>query len=231
MSVKRTVLPVLIILICIFMLYSSANPVFLNDGPLKGKKIILDAGHGGIDGGCSSGTVLEKNINLSITMILKKKLQNEGCKVILTRSKDIALDNLNNKSSARHIRDLIARVDIINDHDPDLFLSIHVNSGRPSSKGCNVFYYDKYPQSMILASYIQNHLNKLTGINRTIQNENFYILKYSESIGALVEVGFLTNSEEKTLLVQRSYQNKIADKILSAIEDYFDNDKYNNIDI
>lgn len=195
--------------------------VFARLQPLAGKTIVIDPGHGGIDGGCSRGSVLEKNINLSVALILRDKLKNEGAEVYMTRDTDTALDHLNNKSPYRHKRDLIARADIINQHKPDIFLSLHVNSGSISNRGAIVFYSNKSPENANLAKPIQNYLNELTGYIHTPQEGNFYLLRNAEAPGVLIEMGFISNPQEVNMLQDKTYQSKLAESIVSGVVYYF----------
>ncbi len=91
------------------------NKMIAGTPPLGQRIVVIDAGHGGIDGGTTYGGILEKDINLEIALRLRDYLQNESdTKVIMTREEDISLDHLNRYSRSRHTRDLRARIDIIN---------------------------------------------------------------------------------------------------------------------
>ncbi|SHF38453.1 N-acetylmuramoyl-L-alanine amidase [Caldanaerobius fijiensis DSM 17918] len=221
----RTMTTALIIFftLCIFPLSQllKVQHVFARLQPLSGKVIVIDPGHGGIDGGCNRGGILEKNINLSVALTLRKKLENAGATVFMTRETDTALDHLNNKNPYRHKRDLIARVDIINQHKPDIFLSLHVNSGNSKSRGAIVFFSSKNPESKKLAQPIQDYLNELTGQVNTSLTGDFYILRNAASPGVLIEMGFISNPQEANLLQDKTYQSKLADAILSGVMYYF----------
>jgi N-acetylmuramoyl-L-alanine amidase len=102
--------------------------------------IVVDPGHGGVDGGASRNGILEKDINLDIAVKLKSILENKGYKVLLTREQDVSLDSLDHSGLSRHARDLRARVNIINTSGAQLFLSIHVNCiSNGSADGSFVF--------------------------------------------------------------------------------------------
>jgi N-acetylmuramoyl-L-alanine amidase len=145
----------LIVLLC-FLAYGQSAAVCPDR-----RVVVIDAGHGGIDGGTNRGALLEKDITLKTAQKLKAVLEREGCSVIMTRNADVSLDGLNRSSSSRHKRDLNARVGISNGSGADLFISIHVNSlaGDSSEKRLHRLYGSRFPQSEILAHEIQNALN------------------------------------------------------------------------
>jgi N-acetylmuramoyl-L-alanine amidase len=202
---------------------------------LEGNNIIIDPGHGGIDGGTTdNSSLLEKNINLQIAKELKKTLESKKAFVSMTRETDIALDYQNKASYSRHERDLIARVTQFNSGKFNLFVSIHVNRSSSSKAiGPMVLYSSRIPESILLAECIQSRLNdhiKHT-LNKDIErlpiDSDFYILKNSDIPGVLVETGFMSNSTEKELLIDKSYQSKLATVIANGIEDYLQADKSN----
>jgi len=189
--------------------------------------IVIDPGHGGIDGGTNKDGILEKDINLSIAKKLKDILEKAGYKVIMTREEDISLEQLSDKGGSRHQRDLNARVDIINNSNAQLFVSIHVNCNmkRPATDGSIVFYSDKYEQNKILAYNIQRALNDMiiNGKKRTIhdpQQGKYFILNNAQIPGVIVETAFISNPVERQLLLKEEFQRQIAEKIAQGIIDY-----------
>ncbi|AST56329.1 N-acetylmuramoyl-L-alanine amidase [Thermoanaerobacterium thermosaccharolyticum] len=199
---------------------------FSTPNELKGKTILIDPGHGGIDGGTSSGNLLEKNINLEASMILKSKLISHGAKVIMTRDKDISLENLCNDNDYRHRRDLKSRVNMINNNKIDVYLSIHVNAvaNAPYVNGPMVFYSNANESNKTLALYIQKSLNAATGINRNPNIADYFLLTNAKKTGVLVELGFITNNSDKNLLQSREYLSKLSDGIIDGLEKYFKNE-------
>lgn len=198
--------------------------------PLSGKVIVIDPGHGGVDGGASFNNILEKNINLEVSLKLKQMLEKEGANIIMTRAKDVALDHLNNKNEYRHKRDLISRVDIINNTRPDIFLSIHVNAERSSPKvqGPMVFYFYDSVNSRQLAQCLQKKLEEayvevghMVPSRRPYDNMSLFILKNTKPPGVIVELGFITNSRDRQLLTTQDFQNRISKAIVLAIKEYF----------
>lgn len=190
--------------------------------------IVIDPGHGGIDGGAYQDSVLEKEINLDISKRLKYYLELKGYTVILTREEDISLDKLSNKGGSRHQRDLNARVDIINNSNAQLFISIHVNCNlrKPQTDGSIVFFNDKYPQNEMLAYSIQRALNDMSYENkkRTLhepQKGDYFLLEHSKIPGVIVETAFLSNIMERELLKHPKFRDEIAKEIDIGVEEYF----------
>ncbi|MDN5332378.1 MAG: N-acetylmuramoyl-L-alanine amidase [Tepidanaerobacteraceae bacterium] len=206
-------------------------PVFWFLAPLSGKTVVIDPGHGGIDGGAyhSDGT-LEKHINLSVAFRLKAVLEKNGAKVVLTRTKDESLDYKNNKSKSRHKRDLIARADIINEVNPDIYLSLHVNAEKnsPAARGPMVFYYRSSPESRRLAELIQARLEEAyKSAGQSVRqrspypNSTLFLLCNTTPPGVVIELGFMTNAEDRRLLRNADFQNKLASAIAHALREYF----------
>ncbi|MEC0229820.1 N-acetylmuramoyl-L-alanine amidase CwlD [Paenibacillus alba] len=199
--------------------------------PLSGKTIALDAGHGGPDGGASSKEgVIEKDINLAITLQLRDYLQQAGALVIMTRETDTDLAEPGTKGySKRKTEDLHNRADLINDKDADLFLSVHLNSiPSPKWKGAQTFYYANNPNNPNLASLIQLELKRnLENTDRVakLADKTVYLLKALKIPSALIEVGFLSNPEEARLLADEKYQRKIAASIYQGVLRFFAGEK------
>ena len=197
--------------------------------PASGKTIIIDAGHGTPDEGAqsSSGTT-EAQTNLKIALKLQNLLEQNGSKVILTRSDNNAIYDLDSKTlKQKKISDIKNRVKIGNENSADIFVSIHLNK-IPQSEyhGWQCFYNTKNEKSIELAKKIQENLNE------AIQKENtrvamklntVYIMKNIEIPISIVECGFLSNPEEEKKLLEDSYQDRLAWGIYNGILDYFYN--------
>lgn len=187
---------------------------------LEGIVIVLDAGHGGVDDGAQSGKIKEDAINLKITNILKKLLEEAGAKVILTRDGDYDLAQVG--SAKRKKEDMKKRVAIMNQSDVDLFLSIHLNAyPNPNVQGAVTFYQKDNEVSRALATIIQNRLKTLTGSHMSMKVGDYYVLNNTTNTGALVECGFLSNEHDRSLLVQDTYQEKIAKTLYESVCEYF----------
>lgn len=184
---------------------------------LIGKVIYIDPGHGGIDPGATYKDIYEKDINLSIALKLKKELENNGAIVYLTRYDDIDLSiSTNNHKKS----DLNNRVRAINNSNADLFISIHLNSYGTSWHGVQIFYDDNNSTNEVLASIMDKNIKNLNG-NRTYKKKNnLYLLKNIKIPGILVEVGFLSNENERYLLTNSKYQEKVSKSLCNGIKEY-----------
>ncbi|SFM42222.1 N-acetylmuramoyl-L-alanine amidase [Gracilibacillus orientalis] len=193
--------------------------------PLAGKTIVLDPGHGGVDGGAeASDDTQEKDIALNVSKMLKDYLQQAGAIVYLTREGDydLAQDDTTGLSR-RKSEDIQNRVAFIQEKEADLFLSIHLNALSDRKwQGAQTFYHPGREQNELLAKAIQSEIRRnLENTNReALAMSQVFILKYAEITGALVEIGFLSNEEEKELLKSTSYQKKMAASIYEGISQY-----------
>ena len=218
-------------LLCFFFLCFPGYPHAVRTAVANGVTVVIDPGHGGIDGGVSRGEdLLEKDINLMIAKHLKRMLQKKGYGVEMTREtdKDVS-DLLPNGQDTRHRRDVHGRAKFINESNGDLFVSIHVNSCEdPYTRGAITFFTPDDPQSKNLADEIQSHLNEVTRaepqpgeyFHEQARTGDFYLLLYTDIPGAIIEVGFITSPGDKKLLATGSYRKKLAQAICAGIEDY-----------
>lgn len=195
--------------------------------PLAGRVIVIDAGHGGPDGGAVGGSTEEKDITLKIAQDVRNYLQEMGAVVVMTRDKD--MDLADDNYEGRHKRqDLVRRAELINKTHPDAFVSVHLNAiPMPSLHGAQTFYHPKFSENRKLALFIQDSLKRNLGnTNRYAKPiSHVYLLKKAEAPSALVEVGFLSNAQERALLVQRDYQKQAAASISQGVMRYFTNEK------
>lgn len=223
---KYTVFAVALVVLFLLVTFKFVGEYSWNSWnlPLSGKVIILDPGHGGPDGGASGGDVLEKDIALSISKMVRDYLQEQGALVIMTREQDEDLAGDVQGYRARKQADLIQRVSLINDSQADLFLSIHLNA-FPSSKssGAQTFYTLRYSENKEVAKFIQaEFIDNLENTKRQAKViDNVYIMKYAKKPGALIEVGFLSNGEERNQLIKTAYQNKVAISIYEGIMRFY----------
>ena len=214
----------LLILICFFLITITLPKVTatVNNLNLLGKVIILDAGHGGVDAGATSGKIIEKDLNLILVKKLEKELVSRGATVYLTREddKDLSTTTVNRKRS-----DLYNRAKYINDISPDMYISIHLNSVTNQTwKGLQVFYTTKNKENKLIAETISTHLIENMSNIREIKKDNtYYMYKYIKSPGVLIEAGFISNPNENYLLRKEEYQNKLVTLIEEGVEIYFEN--------
>lgn len=198
--------------------------------PVSNKVIVLDAGHGKPDEGAqSSNGTTEAETNLKIALKVQSLLEQSGSTVILTRSDENAIYDLDkNTLREKKISDIHNRVKIGNESSADIFVSIHLNKiPQQQYWGWQCFYKQNDEKSTNLAKSIQANLNE------SIQKDNkrvamkldtVYIMKHVEIPISIVECGFLSNPEEEQLLLSDEYQDKLAWGIYNGIMDYF----YNN---
>lgn len=187
--------------------------------PLTGKTIIIDPGHGLEDPGTSYGNVYEKDINLSISLLLEKQLGSMGAEVILTRDGDYDLSSPNAKY--RKKSDFDNRIKLINESNADLYLSIHLNYLSDSSYyGPQVFFT---MDNKLLAESIQNSMNKFTKGTREIKKipADTYMYNKLNVPGVLIECGFLSNAKERELLQKEDYQKDLVKSIVKGVFEYF----------
>ncbi|WP_315077883.1 N-acetylmuramoyl-L-alanine amidase CwlD [uncultured Clostridium sp.] len=217
MNMKRA----LSIFCIIFLILGIPTRVLAEENKSK-HVIVIDPGHGGIDGGAQSknGTV-EKDINLSISLKLKNQLEELGYSVYLTREDDSELDK-------KKVNDLNARCNMKKDKNCEVFISIHQNMfPQPNCFGAQVWYSNN-EKSKILAESIQNSLktNINDGNKRVAKaaKDQYRILRDGyDGACVLVECGFLSNNKEEQNLKSDEHQEKIAKSILDAVNSYFEN--------
>ena len=170
----------------------------------------------------------EAELNLKIALKLQNLLEQSGTTVILTRSDDTSIYELDKKTlSQKKVSDIKNRVRIGNESEADIFVSIHMNKiPQTQYDGWQTFYNIKSEKGKLLAETIQNSLNETIArkndrLPKSISN--VYIVDHVEIPLALVECGFLSNKEELSLLMQDDYQNRLAYGIYIGIIDYFKN--------
>ena len=189
--------------------------------------VILDAGHGGFDGGAVApdGTV-EKEINLKIALKLREFLKLGGYEVVMTRDSDVSTDDVEtDKIAARKKSDLKNRLKLMKDYPDAVFVSIHLNKFTTSAAaGSQVFYGAGRKESKKLGEDIQKSIVRLLQPENTRVNKqatsSTYILYNATLPAVLVECGFLSNTAELKRLKTEEYQNKMAFGIFCGIMDY-----------
>lgn len=191
------------------------------------KTIIIDAGHGAPDGGTSStdGT-LEKDINLQIALKLNDILQSMGYETVMTRSEDNAIyDNSANTIRQKKISDTRNRLEIMNNTDNAIFISIHQNHYSDSEySGAQIFYSKNNPNSKKLAESIRlpiiSHLQKNNSREIKKSGSEIFLLNNAQIPAVMVECGFLSNSAEAEKLKNDKYQQKLAFIIALGTADF-----------
>ena len=191
--------------------------------------IIIDAGHGGEDGGTSGkdGT-LEKELNLSISKKLRDLFCAAGYKVVMTRETDILLYDKNADYKGRKKElDLAKRVEIANSYENAVFISIHMNA-FPDTKysGLQVYYSKNHAASSEIANNIQTavqeHLQKDNNRQTKPAGLNIFVLDRVRIPAVLIECGFLSNADECHKLTQDEYQKELSLTIFFAVSKYIE---------
>lgn len=213
--------------ICVFLLliigiigfnYVYAKNISL---PLFGKVIYIDPGHGGLDPGALYKDIYEKDINLEISKKIEESLSKQGAIVYMTRYGDYDLSVKNTINRKRS--DLSRRSNIINKSNCDLYLSIHLNAETSSTwRGGQIFYDDINSANKEIADILQDLFAKKLNSRRKYKRvSDLYLQKRVKVPGVLIEVGFISNPNDRYLLKQKSYQNRVSEVITEGIIKYF----------
>lgn len=215
----------LIPIFCIVLFFTSAalfasafgSKLLTGTTNSEAKTVIIDPGHGEPDGGAVGiDGVIEKDINLSISLKLKSLFRATGYSVIMTRVDDNAIyDKDSDTIRKKKVTDLHNRLAIIKDHPNAIFISIHQNIYKSTKNtGSIVFYSPNNENSKVLAQSVQNSITNMIQPenNRNVEmaKKNLYILYHAKSPAVMVECGFLSNPDECKLLQDDSYQSKMA---------------------
>lgn len=190
---------------------------------LKGRKITIDAGHGGNDSGAIGPTgIMEKTVTLRIANEVRRLLMAEGATVYMTRDTDTEVSPKG--ANASDIEELQARCDVANQNASDVFVSIHMDSfSSGAAKGTTGYYYSLGSQkSRDLADKVRSGVIDQIGTqSRGTQSCNFYVVKHTDMPATLVEVAFISNPTEEQLLDSEDGIKKAAQGIVDGIADFF----------
>lgn len=206
-----------------FQALSAPQTVFSEED--GGMKIVLDAGHGGVDGGVVGKVtgVKESDLNLAITLKLKDELETLGFCVTLTRKTEAGL--YDTASSGFKKRDMQRRKEIVEAAKPALVLSVHQNRyASQATRGAQVFYLPSNSRGARLAECVQNCLNDLyesKGVKRrkTVAAE-YFMLKCYPCPSVIVECGFLSSPADEALLCTDAWQQRLAEETAAGVMCY-----------
>lgn len=204
---------------------SRAITVLSANSPITGRKIVvIDAGHGGVDGGATSCTgVLESQFNLEIALKLNDLMHLLGIDTVMIRETDCSVYTQGETIAQKKISDLKERVRIVNSTKDALLISIHQNLFSDSKySGAQVFYAPT-EGSQMLAKQLQSAFIGAINPNshRQIKKANgVYLMQHIEKTGVLIECGFLSNPQEEYLLRDTAYQQKICSVIACTVSNY-----------
>lgn len=218
---------VLIGCLCIAHLGSGAVTVMVESAPIPDRTcIVVDAGHGGIDGGATSCSgVLESQINLEIALRLNDLLHFLGYDTLMIRTTDTSVYTEGDTIAAQKVSDLKQRVKTVNETENALLVSIHQNTfpdGRYS--GAQVFYADD-KESLTLAKEIQTTFVETLNPGskrKSKSSDGIYLMQHIEKPGILIECGFISNVEEDAKLRSAEYQQKISCVIAATLSRHLD---------
>ncbi len=235
---KWLVISVLFLVSLVVVVYGTrASDIgFFLPEPLAGVKIVIDPGHGGIDGGASHGEIVERDITLAMSLKLEKLLKSQGATVVMTRSKEgdaIAEHRPNEEyrtTRSRKVADLLLREEIINNTKPDIVISLHVNAVPEDRwRGAQVFYHatgheNSEPLAKAIQASIRNNIGNTE--REALSIKQVYVLKKANAPAVLVETGFISNDEERALLTSDKYQNQMVEAIADGIRSYVEETVY-----
>lgn len=197
-------------------------PVFAVTRPMC---VVLDAGHGGVDGGVVGREtgVKESDVNLAVAMEAKSVLERAGFDVVLTRKTEAGLYGAATKGFKR--RDMSKRKEIIEEAKPVVMISIHQNFyPTRTSRGGQVFYRSGSESGQKLAQGIQKQFNELYGEcgvkERVAATGDYYMLKCTDYTSVIAECGFLSNAKDEALLVTKDFRERVAQAIYAGLVDY-----------
>lgn len=180
----------------------------ISSSGIKGKTIVLDAGHGGRDSGAIGSIYIEKNLTLSTVLMVADLLEQAGANVVLTRDSDTYV-TLSDRVNSSHV------------NNADAFISVHYNASTSTSNGIMTFYYTE-EKDEDLAQSIQSELRSSSGLkDRGVRYGNYQVIRENHNPAVLVELGFLSNPSEEKIIGTTSQQHKVAQAITKGIIQYF----------
>ena len=189
------------------------------------KTVVIDPGHGGEDGGAVSGDVLEKHINLAVSHDTADLLRLCGYTVSMTRDTDDALTDEGEDVRKRKYNDMKMRLDLYNATPDNVVVSIHQNKfDAASSHGAQVFYSPNHPNSTVLAEALRKSVTGMLQPDNTrtckAAGKEIFLLKNAQVPAVIVECGFISNRQERELLVTDDYQKQLALAIAAGLMNY-----------
>ena len=227
-TIYLMILAVILITFCLVMYSAFSNITARTDSDSLEQQpmIVIDAGHGGEDGGAEVDGVLEKDINLSIAGKLSEILRLCGCRVTEIRDEDISVyDSDAQTLREKKVSDLKRRVEIANESDNNILVSIHQNKFDNSAySGAQLFYSSNHDDSRVLAESIRSAITSLLQKDNTRElkpaGSDIYLLDHAEVPAVIVECGFLSNQEERSKLMDDDYQNEMAYAVAMGVLEY-----------
>lgn len=206
---------------------SAATTAIAQKIPLsRAYTVIIDAGHGGVDGGATSCSgKLESAYNLEIALRLNDLLHLLGVHTKMVRTTDISVYTQGETISAKKVSDLKNRVKLVNETENALLLSIHQNTFSDSRYSGAQVFYSPNGESQLLANNLQNSLIQALnpGSNRQCKRaDGIYLMEHIEATGVLIECGFLSNPQEDAKLRDQTYQQQLSCVIAATVCNFLD---------
>ena len=220
----------IILILSLLAAYWSSHTVtaFIESSPpARRHTIIVDAGHGGIDGGATSCTgVLESRLNLEIALRLNDLLQFMGHKTVMVRTEDVSVYTKGETIAAKKVSDLKERVRIVNETQNGLLLSIHQNNFHDHRySGAQVFYAESEGSEKLAARLQQALIFYLNpdSSRKEKKSKGVYLMEHVQCPGLLIECGFLSNPQEESNLRNQQYQNALCAVIACTLTEILAN--------
>ena len=228
---RKQLLSAAIILLCLsvflFLMLRSTRRITLETAaPVRTlPPVLIDPGHGGEDGGAVSGDVLEKHINLAVSHDVADLLRLCGYTVSMTRDTDDALTSEGEDVRKRKYNDMKMRLDLYNATPDNVVVSIHQNKfDAAASHGAQVFYSPNHPNSAVLAEALRKSVTGMLQPDNTrtckAAGKEIFLLKNARVPAVIVECGFISNRQERELLVTDDYQKQLALAIAAGLMNY-----------
>ncbi|MBQ4179693.1 MAG: N-acetylmuramoyl-L-alanine amidase [Ruminococcus sp.] len=228
---RKQLLSAAIILLCLsvflFLMLRSTRRITLETAASVRTlpPVLIDPGHGGEDGGAVSGDVLEKHINLAVSHDVADLLRLCGYTVSMTRDTDDALTNEGEDVRKRKYNDMKMRLDLYNATPDNVVVSIHQNKfDAAASHGAQVFYSPNHPNSAVLAEALRKSVTGMLQPDNTrtckTAGKEIFLLKNARVPAVIVECGFISNRQERELLVTDDYQKQLALAIAAGLMNY-----------
>lgn len=228
---RKQLLSAAIILLCLsvflFLMLRSTRRITLETAaPVRTlPPVLIDPGHGGEDGGAVSGDVLEKHINLAVSHDVADLLRLCGYTVSMTRDTDDALTSEGEDVRKRKYNDMKMRLDLYNATPDNVVVSIHQNKfDAAASHGAQVFYSPNHPNSAVLAEALRKSVTGMLQPDNTrtckAAGKEIFLLKNAQVPAVIVECGFISNRQERELLVTDDYQKQLALAIAAGLMNY-----------
>lgn len=204
--------------------YTDANSNVINSDVT----VVIDAGHGGEDGGAVANDIIEKDLNLSISNKLAYVLKTAGYNVVLTRCEDEMVDAEGESLRERKVSDMHNRLNLFNENENNVVISIHQNKfTQEQYHGTQVFYSANNEKSLSLATAIREDVKTLLQPENTREcksaGSDIFLLNNTNVPAVIVECGFISNYEEAQKLKTEEYQDKMVFAIFAGFMDYINN--------